>query len=176
VAFDGVRIASGGEDWSVRIWDASLGHCIAILNKHAAPITQLRFSLSNIFGSTPVSDPILAAGDAEGRVVFFSLSTYTPLHHIVATDRDLPVTSLQFNDRWLVTGGEDGRIRLWEVNGGAYVKDISEGGNRVWKVVVGENSPTSSEAGEKVSELMALTYDRAGTTMIEIWSMRLTSA
>lgn len=50
---------------------------------------------------------------------------YTPLHRIAAHDSS--VTSLQFDRRLglLVTGGNDGRVRVWEVETGLWVRDLT---------------------------------------------------
>ncbi|KAF5316313.1 hypothetical protein D9619_006831 [Psilocybe cf. subviscida] len=59
---------------------------------------------------------ILATGGSDGRVITFSLATYTALHRIAAHDSS--VTSMQLGGRFLVTAGNDGRVRLYEARGG----------------------------------------------------------
>jgi WD40 repeat protein len=59
---------------------------------------------------------ILATGGSDGRVITFSLATYTALHRIAAHDSS--VTAMQLGGRFLVTAGNDGRARLYEARGG----------------------------------------------------------
>ncbi|KAF5386374.1 hypothetical protein D9757_006628 [Collybiopsis confluens] len=64
-----------------------------------------------------------------------SSSSYHPLHRIAAHDSS--VTALQFDSRFLVTGGNDGRVRLFETQTGNYVRDLSEPSDCVWKIGIG---------------------------------------
>jgi F-box and WD-40 domain protein CDC4 len=195
VAFDGVRIASGGLDTTVRVWDAlsgyvfyirrctvgltSISHCLALLQGHTALVCQLQLSPSLPF--TPHPNPILVTGGSDGRVITFSLSTYTALHRIAAHDSS--VTSLQFDARWLVTAGNDGRVRLWEIATGTYVRELSEGGESVWKVCFGGwNEDTEMGLGASTGDVLdghdgggdviAIMCKRAGKSVMEIWSFR----
>ncbi|KAJ6561160.1 WD40-repeat-containing domain protein [Mycena vulgaris] len=179
VAFDGVRIASGGLDTTVRVWDALSGQCLALLQGHTALVCQLQLSPS--LPSTPHPNPILVTGGSDGRVITFSLSTYTPLHRIAAHDSS--VTSLQFDARWLVTAGNDGRVRLWEIATGAYVRELSAGGESVWKVCFGGGSEDAemglgASTGDVLDghdgggDVIAIMCKRAGKSVMEIWSFR----
>ncbi|KAJ7281976.1 WD40 repeat-like protein [Mycena rebaudengoi] len=179
VAFDGVRIASGGLDTTVRVWDALSGECLALLQGHTALVCQLQLSPS--LPSTPHPAPILVTGGSDGRVITFALASYTPLHRIAAHDSS--VTSLQFDARWLVTAGNDGRVRLWEIATGAYVRELSEGGESVWKVCFGGGSEDAEmglgDAGGAAEgghdgggDVIAVMCKRAGKSVMEIWSFR----
>src|SRR5262245_44749261 len=75
--------------------------CIALLRGHAALVCQVQ-----------LSPTILATGGADGRVITFSLTTYTPLQCIDAHESS--ITSLQFDKHFLITSGNDGRARLFD--------------------------------------------------------------
>lgn len=158
VAFDGVRTASGGLDMTVRVCAAATGECLALLQGHTAQVCQLQ-PASFMPPSSPSSPPIpiLATGGSDGRVIMFSLATYTILYHIAAHDSS--VTSLQFDKWWLVMGGNDGWLRLFETEMGNHVRDLSEPGESVWKVVFGR-------------DVCAVMCKRAGRSVTEIWSLR----
>lgn len=79
------------------------------------------------------------------------------MHKIAAHDSS--VTSLQFDKHFLVTGGNDGRVRLFDTQTGGYVRELSEGGESVWKV--GYRKDTC-----------AVMCKRAGKTVMEIWSLK----
>ncbi|EPQ56130.1 WD40 repeat-like protein [Gloeophyllum trabeum ATCC 11539] len=157
VAFDGVRIASGGLDTSVRVWDASTGECIALLQGHTALVCQLQLSRN-----------LLATGGSDGRVITFSITPPTPpatgsnptfaiQHRINAHDSS--VTALQFNDNLLVTGGNDGRVRLFEMKTGKPIRELSDPCECVWKVAFRK-------------DVCAIMCKRAGKTVMEFWSFR----
>lgn len=162
VAFDGVHIASGGLDTTVRVWDAKSGyavlfytrvsayheyrHCLALLQGHTALVCQLQ-----------LAPGILATGGSDGRVITFSLSTFTALQRIAAHDSS--VTSLQFDTQFLVTGGNDGRVRLFETKTGNYVRELTEQCESVWKVTYRKDT-------------CAIMCKRNGKTCMEIWSYK----
>ncbi|KAJ3759119.1 WD40 repeat-like protein [Lentinula raphanica] len=136
VAFDGVRIASGGMDTTVRVWDAETGECQATLQGHTALVCQLQ-----------LSPTMLATGGSD------------VLHRIAAHDSS--VTSLQFDHRFLVTGGNDGRVRLFETQTGNYVRDLSEPSETVWKAAYGPQA-----------EGCVIMCRRQGKTVLEFWSLK----
>ena len=119
---------------------------MALLQGHTALVCQLQLSPN-----------ILATGGSDGRVITFSLDTYSTLHRIAAHDSS--VTSLQFDNNFLVTGGNDGRVRLFETQTGNPVRELSDPSESVWKVAYGK-------------ETCAIMCKRAGHTVMEIWSMR----
>src|SRR5882757_8750796 len=90
-------------------------NCIAQLAGHTALVCQLQ--LSSTAG-------LLATGGSDGRVIMFSLRSFSALQRIAAHDSS--VTSLQFDANLLITGGNDGRVRVFETQGGGYVRDLSE--------------------------------------------------
>ena len=163
VSYDGVRIASGGLDTHVRIWDPKTGSvhlrpsipldeftifllraCLALLQGHTALVCQIQ-----------LSPTILATGGSDGRVITFSLETYTILQRIAAHDSS--VTTLQFDENFLVTGGNDGRVRLFETKTGKYIRDLAEPSESVWKVGY-------------VGNTCAIMCKKARKTVIEVWS------
>ncbi|KIK50354.1 hypothetical protein GYMLUDRAFT_65319 [Collybiopsis luxurians FD-317 M1] len=191
VAFDGYRIASGGLDTTVRVWDAETGQCKATLQGHTALVCQLQ-----------LSPTMLATGGSDGRVIMFSLphpdasSSRTTLsssatlnrrrrRHAIPNDftnckvlhriaaHDSSVTALQFDDRFLVTGGNDGRVRLYETQTGNYVRDLSEPSDCVWKVGYGTGGAGfGSYGGRRCGEVLAIMCRRQGKTVMEIWSLK----
>lgn len=161
VAFDGVRIASGGIDTTVRVWDAETGLCLALLQGHTALVTLLQL--------TPT---VLVTGGSDGRVITFSLtsrpssaSAHPQPFHVIQklAAHDSTVTSLQLDDRFLVTAGNDGRVRLFAFDQQSglchYVREISEPSESVWKVGF-------------VRGTCAVMCRRAGKTVMEVWRFR----
>jgi F-box and WD-40 domain protein CDC4 len=67
------------------------------------------------------------------------------------------VTTLQFDENFLVTGGNDGRVRLFETKTGRYVRDLTEPAESVCKVGY-------------VGNVCAIMCRRARKTVVEVWS------
>lgn len=172
VAYDGVYIASGGLDTTVRVWNPTDGsvsfnyfiilpseilsyrQCIALLQGHTALVCQLQLT-----GST------LATGGSDGRVIAFTLPPSTSASWSEENTKrciaahDSSVTALQLDKHWLVTGGNDGRVRLYNAQTGAYVRDLTAPAEAVWKVA------------HKYDKCVVM-CKRAGKTVMEIWSYR----
>jgi len=89
VAFDGVLVATGSLDTTVRVWDAQTGKCLALLQGHTALVCQLQLSRKH---------QLLATGGSDGRIVTFSLGSpdgsYPGTVGVVQTDH-----ALSNNDR-----------------------------------------------------------------------------
>lgn len=55
---------------------------------------------------------------------------------VLATDNFL---ATQFNDRFMVTGGNDGRVKLWDRPTGKLIRDLAEPCEAVWRVTFRED-------------------------------------
>ena len=131
---------------------------------------------------------MLATGGSDGRVITFSLkgSTFSVVQRLAAHDSS--VSGLQLDDRFLVTSGNDGRVRLYKFDpplfgsgsgngtgtgiGGAgagagdgvdpqcsFVRDMCEPSESVWKVAY-------------TRETCAVLCKKAGKMVVEIWSFK----
>jgi F-box and WD-40 domain protein CDC4 len=141
-------VASGGVDTAVRVWDARTGACVARLQVHTALVCQLQLTPS-----------LLVSGGADGRVMVYALDGARIRVQSRLTAHDSSITALQLvcGGRLLVTSGNDGRARLWDVRaGGRYVREMSDGGDGVWGVVF------RREAG-------AVFFKRTGKMFVEVW-------
>ena len=51
---------------------------------------------------------------------------------------DNSVTSLQFDDTRIVSGGSDGRVKIWSLESGQLVRELSQPAEAVWRVAFEE--------------------------------------
>jgi F-box and WD-40 domain protein CDC4 len=79
-----------------------------------------------------LTDKVLVTGGSDGRVIVFSLENYECIHRICAHDNS--VTCLQFDDRFIVTGANDGSAKLWEFGTGKFIREIGQPSQRVDKL------------------------------------------
>ena len=105
---DGTKLATGGGDGNVRLWDVATHQEIgAPMSSGLAPVEALAFSP----GGTTV-----AAGSSDGTVQLWDAATQ---HEVGTTMAAGPaaVRALVFSPggKVLAAGGEDGDVRLWDI-------------------------------------------------------------
>jgi len=44
------------------------------------------------------------------------------------------ITCLQFDDHKLVSGSDDGKVKLWDIKTGKFVRNILEGMDIIWRL------------------------------------------
>ncbi|GAA5830880.1 hypothetical protein JCM11251_001107 [Rhodosporidiobolus azoricus] len=125
VAFDGTRIVTGSVDATVRVWNAETGEFTALLQGHVQLVGQLQLN--------PVSN-VLVTGGSDGKVLVFDLDTFEAKYALQAHEQS--VTSLQVDSRFIVTAGNDGRIRLWDCATGHFIRELADPADAVWRCVV----------------------------------------
>ena len=67
------------------------------------------------------------------------------------------MTSLQFDDDRIVSGGSDGRVKVWDTRTGQLVRELSQPAEAVWRVAF-------------ESEVAVVMASRGGRTIMEVWN------
>ena len=78
-----------------------------------------------------------------------------PIHRLAAHDNS--VTSLQFDESRIVSGGSDGRVKIWDLRTGQLVRELSQPAEAVWRVAFED-------------EKAVIMASRANRTVMEVWS------
>jgi F-box and WD-40 domain protein CDC4 len=65
------------------------------------------------------------------------------------------VTSLQFDNTRIVSGGSDGRVKVWDLKTGVPVRELSSPAEAVWRVVFEEEKAVimASRGGRTIMEV-----------------------
>ena len=102
---DGLTLASGSEDNTVRLWNAQSGQHKLTLEGHADAVTSVVFSPNS---------GVLASGSKDKTIRLWD--TGSAYHKSTLEGHDGGVTAVVFNPKGnrLASGSDDGTVRLWE--------------------------------------------------------------
>jgi F-box and WD-40 domain protein CDC4 len=78
-----------------------------------------------------------------------------PIHRLAAHDNS--VTSLQFDSSRIVSGGSDGRVKVWSLQTGQLLRELSTPAESVWRVAFED-------------EKAVILANRSGRTVMEVWT------
>ena len=153
---DGTKLATGGDDGNVRLWDVATQQEIgAPMSSGLAPVAAVAFS--------PDGATVAAAG-SDGTVQLWDVTT----QHEVGTTMTASaagVGALAFSPdgRFLAAGGEDGNVRLWDLAAQAQEGATMATGAPVAALSFSANGTTLATAEKGAGE--------AGGGSTELWSL-----
>lgn len=75
------------------------------------------------------------------------------IHRLAAHDNS--ITSLQFDDNRIVSGGSDGRVKIWNLRTGQLVRELSQPAEAVWRVTFEDEKAVvmATRAGRTIMEV-----------------------
>src|SRR5262249_47477919 len=125
---DGRRLA-GGIDTAVSLWEAATGRPLAVLDGPEEPVTALAFAPDGL---------TLASAGASGLAVWlWRVDDGMPVRVVPDARDGCTVEWLAFHPRgrllavggidWLATGGSDGAVSVWDIEGRHEVATLAGG-------------------------------------------------
>ncbi|WVN87329.1 mitochondrial division protein 1 [Cryptococcus depauperatus CBS 7841] len=98
--FDETYIMTGSLDRTIRIWDLRMGNTSDV-HKYEYPVTALQFDSRKIVACT-----------GENGIDVYNRTTHAH-SRLTVNGHIKPVEKMRFIDKYLVSGGKDGRAKIW---------------------------------------------------------------
>ncbi|EON65052.1 hypothetical protein W97_04287 [Coniosporium apollinis CBS 100218] len=114
----GFRLASGGEDGKIRIWDLHKRKSAAILDSHVSVVRSLDFL---------PQENALVSGSRDKTVMVWDSRTWK-IRSTIPVLEGVESTGFVQDGRFIYTGGENGRVRIWSTATGREVTREQEAG------------------------------------------------
>ncbi|KAK5137626.1 hypothetical protein LTR08_007921 [Meristemomyces frigidus] len=114
----GYRLASGGEDGKVRIWDLHTRKSTATLDAHVSVVRSLSYSAET---------RLLLSASRDKTVILWDARTWQQ-HSTVVVLEAVESAGFVENGRLFYTGGETARLRIWNTESGSELTQEQESG------------------------------------------------
>jgi WD40 repeat protein len=130
VSPDGRRIVSASNDCTAKVWDVATGSELCTLTGHKAFVCSVSIARDNYR---------VATGAMDGEVIIWNLRNSEPLATLNHGSDDAKV-AWRPDGSALITGGSDGRLRLWEAASASELRSLSLHARPILKVACLQDS------------------------------------
>lgn len=138
---DGKLLATGGEDGSIKIWNADTRLAkTSPSSAHSAPVTTLAFSSDNT---------TLASGSVDTNIILWDAQKGSKRSQLGRHAKDVTAIAFTHDGKWLISGGLDTAVKVWDVTKGEYVSALTNSQTAVYSVAVSSLGTVASASADK---------------------------
>jgi U3 small nucleolar RNA-associated protein 13 len=119
------RLASGAEDGKIRIWDLHKRKSAAVLDSHVSVVRSLHYSSRA---------KMLVSGSRDKTLIVWDAERWKP-HRTIAALEGVESAGFIAGGMCILSGGENGRIRVWSVASGKELTQEQEPGIETDEIV-----------------------------------------
>ena len=112
----GFRLASGGEDGKIRIWDLHRRKSVAILDSHVSVVRGLDFS---------ETENALVSGSRDKTIMLWDTKIWK-IRSTIPVSEAVETVGFAKEGAYIYAGGENGRIRMWSTKFGREITGEQE--------------------------------------------------
>jgi len=108
---DGILLASGSSDKTIKLWDWTTGKEIMTLNGHSSGVLAIAFSPDG---------RLLASGSGDKTIKLWQLPNRKAVRSLTGHEEAVNALAFSPDGKVLASSGRDRAIRLWQVKGGLF--------------------------------------------------------
>ncbi|KAF2454890.1 small nucleolar ribonucleoprotein complex subunit [Lineolata rhizophorae] len=130
----GFRLASGGEDGKVRIWNLHRRSSLAVLDSHVSVVRCIDYS---------PQENALVSGSRDKTIMVWDVRTWK-IRNTIPVLEGIEACGFLRNGALIFTGGENARVRLWVTNTGNELTQEQETGTEtetILDIIYHQNLP-----------------------------------
>ncbi|MBF2028621.1 MAG: protein kinase [Oscillatoriales cyanobacterium C42_A2020_001] len=135
---DGQRVASGGLDDAIKIWDLGTGELLLTLKGHTKPVNCLAIS---------PDCQILISGSDDHTLKVWNLATGALLQTLSGHSRDVNAVVIHAGGQLLASGGEDRTARVWKLGTGEPLQVFSNLAGMIRAVAISPDGQMLASGG-----------------------------
>jgi WD40 repeat protein/tRNA A-37 threonylcarbamoyl transferase component Bud32 len=135
---DGKRIASGGLDDAIKVWNLESGELLLTLKGHTKPVNCLAIS---------PDCQILVSGSDDHTLKVWNLATGALLQTLHGHSRDINSVAIHAGGQLLASGSEDRTARLWKLGTGEPVQVFSNLAGMIRAVAISPDGQLLASGG-----------------------------
>ncbi|KAL1965655.1 hypothetical protein VTN77DRAFT_5332 [Rasamsonia byssochlamydoides] len=127
----GFRLASGDEEGRVRVWDLHKRKSIASLESHVSVVRSLSYS---------AAENALLSASRDKTMILWDVRTWK-IRRIIPVLESVEAAGFIADSALCFTGGENGKLRIWDGNRGGEVTKEQEAGSELEAIVATQYTP-----------------------------------
>jgi WD40 repeat protein len=141
VAFshDSTRLASASDDSTVKIWDASSGACLHMLEDHNSTVMSVAFSYDSVR---------LASVSGDETVKIWDVSSGACLQTLEGHDDSVMSVAFSHDSTQLASASRDETVKIWDASSGACLQTLEGHGDSVMSVAFSHDSTRLASASD----------------------------